>query len=167
MNVTFIDCNLENARFNNSDLTDVKIIKGSIADAQFTNSKIGYIGFQFANILRTRFDNCEIYALRVESPTLWAKFLINNCKVRIATLTGSVSTGLSYTYIDTLHTENTIVDLENTDGLSVGTLSPYNATFQPKKQINVLKKVSKVILPDEYVMNAVQTHPTFHGYSKH
>lgn len=39
--------------------------------------------------------------------------------------------------------------------------------FQPKKQINVLKKVSKVILPDDYEMNAITSRSTFHGYSKH
>ena len=166
-NVTFIDCNLENTSFNNSDLTDVKIIRGSIADARFTNSKIGYIGFHFAEVSETRFDNCDIYALRMESTTVVARFLINNCKIRIATLIGSVSAGLSYTYIDTLHVKNAIVNLENTDGLSINILSPYNTTFLPKNQVKVLKRVSKVILPDEYVMNAVQTHPTFHGYSKH
>ena len=166
-NVTFIDCNLENARFNNSDLTDVKIIRGSIADARFTNSKIGYIEFHFAEVSETRFDDCNIYALRMESTTVVARFLINNCKIRIATLIGSVSAELPYTYIDTLNVKNAIVNLENTDGLSINILGPYNATFLPKNQVKVLKRVSKVILPDEYVMNAVQTHPTFSGYSKH
>lgn len=165
--VTFINCNLENARFNNSDLTDVKIIRGSIADARFTNSKIGYITIQFAEVSETRFDSCNIYALRMESTTVVARFLINNCKIRIATLIGSVSAGFSYTYFDTLHVKNAIVNLENTNGLSINILSPYNTTFLPKSQVKVLKRVSKVILPDEYVMNAVQTHPTFFGYSKH
>lgn len=166
-NVTFIDCNLENARFNNSDLTDVKIIKGSIADARFTNSKIGYIGFHFAEVSETRFDDCNIYALRMESTTVVARFLINNCKVRIATLIGSVSAELPYTYFDTLHVKNAIVNLENTDGLSINILSPYNTTFLPKNQVKVLKRVSKVILPDEYEMNAITSRSTFHGYSKH
>lgn len=166
-NVTFINCNLENARFNNSDLTDIKIIRGSIADARFINSKIGYITIQFAEVSKTRFDDCNIYALRMESTTVVARFLINNCKIRIATLIGSVSAELPYTYFDTLHVKNAIVNLENTDGLSINILSPYNTTFLPKNQVKVLKRVSKVILPDEYVMNAVQAHPTFHGYSKH
>ena len=166
-NVTFINCNLENTSFNNSDLTDVKIIRGSIAYARFTNSKIGYIGFHFAEVSETRFDSCDIYALRMESTTVVARFLINNCKIRIATLIGSVSAELPYTYFDTLHVKNAIVNLENTDGLSINILSPYNTTFLPKNQVKVLKRVSKVILPDEYVMNAVQTHPTFFRYSKH
>lgn len=166
-NVTFINCNLENTSFNNSDLTDVKIIRGSIAYARFTNSKIGYIGFHFAEVSETRFDSCDIYALRMESTTVVARFLINNCKIRIATLIGSVSAGLSYTYIDTLHVENAIVNLENTDGLSINILSPYNATFLPKNQVKVLKRVSKVILPDKYEMNAITSRSTFHGYSKH
>lgn len=166
-NVTFINCNLENARFNNSDLTDVKIIKGSIADARFTNSKIGYITIQFAEVSETRFDNCNIYALRMESTTVVARFLINNCKIRIATLIGSVSAELLYTYFDTLHVKNAIVNLENTDGLSINILSPYNTTFLPKSQVKVLKRVSKVILPDEYEMNAIMSRSTFHGYSKH
>lgn len=42
-----------------------------------------------------------------------------------------------------------------------------NKDYLLKQIALVLKRVSKVILPDEYVMNAVQTHPTFHGYSKH
>ena len=166
-NVTFIDCNLENASFNHSDLTDVKIIRGSIADARFTNSKIGYITIQFAEFSETRFDDCNIYALRMESTTVAARFLINNCKIRIATLIGSVSTGLSYTYFDTLHVKNAIVNLENTDGLSINILGPYNTTFLPKSQVKVLKRVSKVILPDEYEMNAITSRSTFHGYSKH
>lgn len=166
-NVTFINCNLENARFNNSDLTDVKIIKGSIADARFTNSKIGYITIQFAEVSETRFDNCNIYALRMESTTVVARFLINNCKIRIATLIGSVSAELLYTYFDTLHVKNAIVNSENTDGLSINILSPYNTTFLPKSQVKVLKRVSKVILPDEYEMNAIMSRSTFHGYSKH
>lgn len=166
-NVTFIDCNLENASFNHSDLTDVKIIRGSIADTRFTNSKIGYITIQFAKVSGTRFDDCNIYALRVESTTSWKNFLINCCKVRIATLTGLISISLTYTYIDILHVKNAIIDLENTDGLSIGTLSPYNATFLPKSQVKVLKRVSKVILPDDYEMNAITSRSTFHGYSKH
>ena len=166
-NVTFIDCNLENARFSNSDLTDVKIIRGSIADARFINSKIGYITIQFAEVSKTRFDDCNIYALRMESTTVVARFLINNCKIRIATLIGSVSAELPYTSFDTLHVKNAIVNLENTDGLNINILGPYHTTFLPKNQVKVLKRVSKVILPDEYVMNAVQTHPTFHDYSKH
>lgn len=166
-NVTFINCNLENTSFNNSDLTDVKIIKGSIAYTRFTNSKIGYITIQFAKISETRFDSCNIYALHMESTTVTARFLMTNCKVRIATLIGSVSAELPCTSFDMILAKNTTVELKNTEGLSINTLNPYHATFQPKKQINVLKKVSKVILPDEYVMNAVQTHPTFHGYSKH
>ena len=166
-NVTFIDCNLENARFNNSDLTDVEIIKGSIADARFTNSKIGYIGFHFAEVSGTRFDDCNIYALRMESTTVVARFLINNCKIRIATLIGSVSAELPYTYFDTLHVKNAIVNLENTDGLSINVLSPYNTTFLPKSQVKVLKRVSKVILSDEYEMNAITSRSTFHGYSKY
>lgn len=165
--VTFINCNLENTSFNNSDLTDVKIIRGSIAYTRFTNSKIGYITIQFAEISETRFDSCNIYALHMESTTVTARFLMTNCKVRIATLIGSVSAELPCTSFDMILAKNTTVELKNTEGLNINTLSPYHATFQPKKQINVLKKVSKVILPDEYVMNAVQTHPTFHGYSKH
>ena len=165
--VTFIDCNLENARFSNSDLTDVKIIRGSIADARFINSKIGYITIQFAEVSETRFDDCNIYALRMESTTMTARFLINNCKIRIATLTGHVSTSFSYTYFDIFHVKNAIINLENTDGLSIGTLSPYNTTFLPKSQVKVLKRVSKVILPDEYEMNAIASRSTFHGYSKH
>lgn len=165
--VTFIDCNFENASFNHSDLTDVKIIRGSIADARFTNSKIGYITIQFAKVSGTRFDDCNIYALRVESTTSWKNFLINCCKVRIATLTGLISISLTYTYIDILHVKNAIIDLENTDGLSIGTLSPYNTTFLPKSQVKVLKRVSKVILSDDYEMNAITSRSTFHGYSKH
>ena len=165
--VTFIDCNLENARFSNSDLTDVKIIRGSIADTRFINSKIGYITIQFAEVSKTRFDDCNIYALRMESTTVVARFLINNCKVRIATLIGSVSAELPYTYFDTLHVKNAIVNLENTDGLSINILSPYHTTFLPKNQVKVLKRVSKVILPDEYEMNAITSRSTFHGYSKH
>lgn len=166
-NVTFIDCNLENTSFNNSDLTDVKIIKGSIAYTRFTNSKIGYITIQFAEISETRFDSCNIYALHMESTTVTARFLMTNCKVRIATLIGSVSAELPCTSFDMILAKNTTVELKNTEGLSINTLSPYHATFLPKNQVKVLKRVSKVILPDEYVMNAVQTHPTFHGYSKH
>lgn len=166
-NVTFIDCNLENARFNNSDLTDIKIIKGSIADARFTNSNIGYIGFHFTEVLETRFDSCNIYALRMESTNSWARFLMTNCKVRIATLIGSVSAELPCTSFDTIHAKNTTVELKNTEGLSINTLSPYHATFLPKSQVKVLKRVSKVILPDEYEMNAITSHSTFHGYSKH
>lgn len=166
-NVTFIDCNLENARFNNSDLTDVKIIRGSIADACFTNSKIGYITIQSAEVSETRFDSCNIYALRMESTTVVARFLINNCKIRIATLIGSVSAELPYTHFDTLHVRNAIVNLENTDGLSINVLSPYNTTFLPKNQVKVLKRVSKVILPDDYEINAITSRSTFHGYSKH
>lgn len=166
-NVTFIDCNLENTSFNNSDLTDVKIIRGSIAYTRFTNSKIGYITIQFAEVSETRFDSCNIYALHMESTTVTARFLMTNCKVRIATLIGSVSAELPCTSFDMILAKNTTVELKNTEGLNINTLSPYHATFLPKNQVKVLKKVSKVILPDEYVMNAVQTHPTFSGYSKH
>lgn len=166
-NVTFIDCNLENTSFNNSDLTDVKIVRGSIAYARFTNSKIGYITIQFAEVSETRFDSCNIYALRMESTNSWARFLMGNCKIRIATLIGSVSAELPYTYFDTLHVKNAIVNLENTDGLSINILGPYHATFLPKSQVKVLKRVSKVILPDEYEMNAITSRSTFHGYSKH
>lgn len=165
--VTFINCNLENARFSNSDLTDVKIIRGSIADARFINSKIGYITIQFAEVSKTRFDDCNIYALRMESTNSWARFLMTNCKVRIVTLIGSVSAELPCTSFDTLHVKNAIVNLENTDGLSINILSPYNATFLPKSQVKVLKRVSKVILPDDYEMNAITSRSTFHGYSKH
>lgn len=166
-NVTFIDCNLENARFNNSDLTDIKIIKGSIADARFINSNIGYIGFHFAEVSETRFDSCNIYALRMESTNSWARFLMGNCKVRIATLIGSVSAELPCTSFDIIHAKNTTVELKNTEGLSINTLSPYHATFLPNSQVKVLKRVSKVILPDEYEMNAIASRSTFHGYSKH
>lgn len=166
-NVTFIDCNLENTSFNNSDLTDVKIIRGSIAYTRFTNSKIGYITIQFAEISETRFDSCNIYALHMESTTVTARFLMTNCKVRIATLIGSVSAELPCTSFDMILAKNTIVELKNTDGLSIGTLSPYNATFLPKSQVKVLKRVSKVILPDDYEMNAITSRSTFHGYSKH
>ena len=166
-NVTFIDCNLENARFNNSDLTDVKIIRGSIAYARFTNSNIGYIGFHFAEVSETRFDSCNIYALRMESTNSWARFLMTNCKVRIATLIGSVSAELPCTSFDMILAKNTTIELKNTEGLSINTLSPYHATFLPNSQVKVLKRVSKVILPDEYKMNAITSHSTFHGYSKH
>ena len=165
--VTFIDCNLENASFNHSDLTDVKIIRGSIANARFTNSNIGYIGFHFAEVSETRFDSCNIYALRMESTNSWARFLMGNCKVRIATFIGSVSAELPCTSFDMILAKNTTIELRNTDGLSINTLSPYHATFLPKSQVKVLKKVSKVILPDEYEMNAITSRSTFHGYSKH
>ena len=165
--VTFIDCNLENASFNHSDLTDVKIIRGSIADARFTNSKIGYITIQSTEVSETRFDSCNIYALRMESTTVTARFLMTNCKVRIATLIGSVSAELPCTSFDIIHAENTTVELKNTEGLSINILSPYHATFLPKNQVKVLKRVSKVILPDDYEMNAITSRSTFHGYSKH
>lgn len=165
--VTFIDCNLENASFNNSDLTDVKIIRGSIANARFTNSKIGYITIQSTEVSETRFDSCNIYALRMESTTVTARFLMTNCKVRIATLIGSVSAELPCTSFDMILAKNTIVELKNTEGLSINTLSPYHATFLPKNQVKILKRVSKVILPDDYEMNAITSRSTFHGYSKH
>lgn len=165
--VTFIDCNLENTSFNNSDLTDVKIIRGSIAYTRFTNSKIGYITIQFAEISETRFDSCNIYALRMESTTVTARFLMTKCKVRIATLIGSISAELPCTSFDILHAKNTTVELKNTEGLSINTLSPYHATFLPKNQVKALKRMSKVILPDEYEMNAITSRSTFHGYSKH
>lgn len=164
--VTFIDCNLEGASFNNSDLTDVKIIKGSIAYVHFTNSKIGYITIQFAEVSETRFDGCNVYALRVESTAVTARFLMGNCKVRIATLIGSVSAELPCTSFDLIHAKNTTVELKNTEGLSINTLSPYHATFLPNSQVKVLKKVSKVILPDDYEMNAIIGRTTFYRYSK-
>lgn len=166
-NVTFINCNLENTSFNNSDLTDVKIIRGSIAYTRFTNSKIGYITIQFAEISETRFDSCNIYALHMESTTVTARFLMTNCKVRIATLIGSVSAELPCTSFDMILAKDTIVELKNTEGLSINTLSPYHATFLPKNQVKILKRVSKVILPDDYEMNAITSRSTFHGYSKH
>lgn len=165
--VTFIDCNLENASFNHSDLTDVKIIRGSIADARFTNSKIGYITIQSTEVSETRFDSCNIYALRMESTNSRARFLMGNCKVRIITLIGSVLAELPCTSFDIIHAENTTVELKNTEGLSINILSPYHATFLPKNQVKVLKRVSKVILPDDYEMNAITSRSTFHGYSKH
>ena len=165
--VTFIDCNLEGASFNNSDLTDVKIIRGSIAYVRFTNSKIGYITIQFAEVSETRFDSCNIYALRMESTNSQARFLMTNCKVRIATLIGSISAELPCTSFDMILAKNTTVELKNTEGLSINTLSPYHATFLPNSQVKILKRVSKVILPDEYEMNAITSRSTFHGYSKH
>lgn len=157
-NICFRSCNFSDTLFKNVSLSN---------DARFTNSKIGYIGFHFAEVSETRFDDCNIYALRMESTTVVARFLINNCKIRIATLIGSVSAELPYTYFDTLHVKNAMVNLENTNGLSINTLSPYNTTFLPKSQVKVLKRVSKVILPDEYEMNAIASRSTFHGYSKH
>ena len=157
-NICFRSCNFSDTLFKNVSLSN---------DARFTNSKIGYITIQSTEVSETRFDSCNIYALRMESTTVVARFLINNCKIRIATLIGSVSAELPYTYFDTLHVKNAMVNLENTNGLSINTLSPYNTTFLPKSQVKVLKRVSKVILPDEYEMNAIASRSTFHGYSKH
>lgn len=165
--VTFMNCNLTNANFIDSELADIRIINSPIPGVQFKDSDIESITIQDSEISETDFDNCEIYALYINGTIDRAKFSMSNCNIRVATLIGSVSAELPCTSFDMILAKNTTVELKNTEGLSINTLSPYHATFQPKNQVKVLKRVSKVILPDEYVMNAVQTHPTFHGYSKH